>query len=672
MKELLLILLLSLWITTANSQVTSPESIAWNETTNSYIISDAATGKLVSMDKSGYYRDFTTGLNQPKGLTIDLLSIWVTDLRDIVEIDAETGDILNKYTIIGAGSLNDIVADDFGYLYITDTQNGRVYRFDQFTGDYLVFSKALIPSANGIYYDSFGGLIVVTFETNARIFAVDVEEGNVDLLMQTQLGQLDGITYDKNRDRYYISSWGSNSVYIFDPSFELPPELLKSNLNGPADIYFDSLSDTLIVPVMNSGQIVFIGFEDRKVEILGSQDACENSISTFYTTPDAGYTNQWSVTDGQIQGSSILDSISVLWGATGTGKVKLVQTNTQNQGKDSAEITITINPLPIVNILGNINVCENEIEIYIAQNKAGVSNKWTVENGTIIGNDDSDSIEIQWNTIPENEDSLTITGFVTLEQTNNTTNCSAESSQTVNISKKPRPNITGKLNVCQGDLETYFGEYIPDNSYEWQISGGSMLGDDKDTVVRIYLQEPGEAHLTLIQTNALGCIDTARTTIIIHPLPSRPAIIQNGSTLISSPAFAYQWLFEGNPIQGANQQSYMPVDSGAYKVEITDENGCKSISNEYIYNPTSVDDDNIINTMNIYPNPVSDKLYFGNLPKSISEIKIYSILCVVMLNISFTNDILINGIDISFLSKGLYYVEITNGQSKLFTKIIKE
>jgi hypothetical protein len=671
MKSFIIFLILIIAISVANAQLSAPESIVWNPLTNSYIISDAANGKLVSLDKNGIYRDFTTGLNQPKGLTFDYLSIWVTDLREIVEIDAENGVILNRYNIIGSGSLNDIVTDDFGYLYITDTQNGRVYRFDTYSSSYIIFSKGPVPSANGIFYDTFGGLIVVSSENNAKIYSIDIEEGNVELMMQTQLGLLDGITYDSKRDRFYISSWTSNSVYTFDPSFTETPQLLRSNLNGPADIYYDSLTDTLCIPVMNTGQIVFIGFEDRKVEILGSKSVCESSASIYKAESSVGYSNKWSVTGGQIQGNANLDSCIILWGTSGSGKVKLVQTNLQTQVKDSSEINITIQPLPVVNILGNQITCETNTYSYFAQNKNGLSKLWSVSGGEIIGGDNKDTVYVQWNSIPENIDSTTISAFVSLTQIDNTTGCSNSNYIKVNVSKKPRPVVNGKLNVCLGDVEIYHYKYNQDNSYEWQISGGTIIGNDKDTILRVQWNQEGQATLSLIEANQNGCNDTARINVNINPLPEKPTITQNGTTLVSSSALSYQWLFEGNPIQGANQQSYMPVDSGSYQVEIADENGCKSLSDVFVYNPTDVEESLNNFTIKLYPEIASDMIKLSIITEGKYDISIIDIL-----GNSVIEPITIQGhcdeqINVENLCTGIYFILIKSGNFQKVFKFIR-
>ncbi|MFH1051783.1 MAG: T9SS type A sorting domain-containing protein [bacterium] len=672
MKNGLLFVLFIIYSTGLYSQVTSPESIIWNELTGNYIISDVSTGKLVSMEKDGYFSDFTTGLSQPKGLYFDGFSIWVTDLREIVEIDAETGVIIEKHTIAGAGSLNDIVGDDMGYLYISDMQNNRIYRYDVFTGTAIVFSNGLLPSPNGIYYDILGGLIVVSFGQGGGIYSVDAEEGNVELLVQTGLGQLDGIAYDIKRDRYYISSWATNSVYIFDASFEETPQLLRSGLNGPADIFFDEESDTLIVPVMNAGQIVFIGFETEKITISGKDSVCENSTEIYRTESSGSKTNSWTVSGGEIQGSAEIDSIEVVWGMSGIGTVKIVQSDTETLTKDSAEISVNIFALPDVNILGSKVVCENNIEKYYASLQSGVTNKWTVEKGELIGEDTSDTITVNWETIPEEEDSSTVSGFVTLTRTNNITGCSNTSFEKVGISKKPNSYFTGSNKTCVLNTNYYYTRYEENTECYWMIEGGTLIGNNNDTMAVINWEEEGEAKLSLIKNNIFGCSDTTSIDILVHPSP-KPVITENNGTLYSTKAVDYQWYLNDIAIQDAIEQSYTPEQTGNYKVWITDENGCIGTSDEYYYEMTDVNDDLwSIKDIYLYPVPVKNILFISGNYDFVSEIKIYNLLGKIIYNKNLKIDDIKSGINLNCLPSGIYFMLVKTDNQLKSLRLIKE
>jgi hypothetical protein len=64
----------------------------------------------------------------------------------------------------------------------------------------------------------------------------------------------------------------------------------------------------------------------------------------------------------------------------------------------------------------------------------------------------------------------------------------------------------------------------------------------------------------------------------VHPIPAPPTITVRGDTLISSPAFAYQWFHEGTAIEGATERQLVRRLPGWFTVTITDSNGCAASS----------------------------------------------------------------------------------------------
>ncbi len=114
----------------------------------------------------------------------------------------------------------------------------------------------------------------------------------------------------------------------------------------------------------------------------------------------------------------------------------------------------------------------------------------------------------------------------------------------------------------------------------------------------------------VVSTNALGCLDTSLATIVnLNPLPE-PVITANGSTLITGTFTSYQWQHNGTNITGATQQDYtFNINSGAYTVLVTDSNGCSAVSAPFTagvgIQPSALD----INSIKIYPNPVTDILH---------------------------------------------------------------
>ncbi|MBW8051254.1 MAG: T9SS type A sorting domain-containing protein, partial [Cytophagales bacterium] len=133
----------------------------------------------------------------------------------------------------------------------------------------------------------------------------------------------------------------------------------------------------------------------------------------------------------------------------------------------------------------------------------------------------------------------------------------------------------------------------------------TICSGDSILLQGIYQTTPGTYYDTL--ASLCGSDSVISTTLIVNLLPAIPAITQNGDTLASSTANSYQWYYYDTLLIGANSQSYIPVKSGLYFVEITDTNGCTSISAAFSVTISSIKEDESIYGLKIYPNPNTGK-----------------------------------------------------------------
>jgi hypothetical protein len=74
------------------------------------------------------------------------------------------------------------------------------------------------------------------------------------------------------------------------------------------------------------------------------------------------------------------------------------------------------------------------------------------------------------------------------------------------------------------------------------------------------------------------------------------------------------------------------------------------------------------NSVQIFPNPTKDKIYFSNL-SSINRVCLYNNLGQLQLTKLYQNN---EGIDVSNLSKGMYFYTITTAQKSMSGKFVKE
>lgn len=136
-----------------------------------------------------------------------------------------------------------------------------------------------------------------------------------------------------------------------------------------------------------------------------------------------------------------------------------------------------------------------------------------------------------------------------------------ESSPAIGVSANP-------TEICKGTPTTLTG--FGALTYEWSpvIAISSNNGE-------IITANPSQTTTyTLTGISAAGCQSSTTITLVVNDLPDLPTIENLGGILSSTEALSYQWYLNDLPIEGANQQTYQPIQNGMYSVEVTNEAGC--------------------------------------------------------------------------------------------------
>jgi hypothetical protein len=200
---------------------------------------------------------WVSGLSSPKGLTIVGDTLYTADNTRVRGYRVSTGTAVLNLAVTGSAFLNDICSDGT-YLYVSDTQVNRIYRIDMATGSQSAWATTGLNSPNGLWVDAANNrLIVVSFRSNSPIQAVNLSTAQVTTIVTTAYSDLDGITRDQ-LGYYYISSWGTNRVYRYNPDFSGTATVASTGHNGPADIFYNTLTDTLAVPNMDGNSISLV------------------------------------------------------------------------------------------------------------------------------------------------------------------------------------------------------------------------------------------------------------------------------------------------------------------------------------------------------------------------------------------------------------------------------
>lgn len=253
-KTFTFLFLLGISLTGWSQAYNSPESIEFDYANNRWFIANNGGNNILARNSAtGALSIFVaTGFSGggPHGLEIVGDTLYACSGASIRAYNINTGAFIYSKAITGASFLNGITHDASGNLFITDYSANRIFRLNTNTRNFNTFVSSGLSSPNGIIYDQPNNRCVFVQWTGA-VKAVLLSDSTVSTLVaSTGLSSIDGITKD-GLGNYYLSSWSPTRITRYSSTFTSPTTVVSTGLSSPADIFYNTVTDTLGVP--NSG-----------------------------------------------------------------------------------------------------------------------------------------------------------------------------------------------------------------------------------------------------------------------------------------------------------------------------------------------------------------------------------------------------------------------------------
>ncbi|HLO81901.1 MAG TPA: PKD domain-containing protein, partial [Chitinophagaceae bacterium] len=228
--------------------------------------------------------------------------------------------------------------------------------------------------------------------------------------------------------------------------------------------------------------------------------------------------------------------------------------------KDSKTITVTVNPLPVIDITGNTVICFGGNTVLTAS--GGATYKWS--NGATTA-----SVNVN----------PAATTTYTVEVTT-AAGCKASKSVTVTVNDKPIVNISGKAEICAGEETTLTAS-----------GGASFVWSTGETTASITVKPAATTTYSVDVTSGANCQASKSIQVVVNPLPV-VSLTQNSAicygekiTLTASGGASYKWS------NGATTSSIevAPTETTSYSVEVSSSKGCSSVKSTTVtVNPLPV------------------------------------------------------------------------------------
>ena len=263
----------------------NPESVAYAPEQNVLFVSNV-NGKPTQKDQNGFISkvsssngsiielNWVSGLNAPKGIAIsnNKSTLYVSDITDLVEINIDNGKIMKRFNAPGSAFLNDVVSDNQGNIYVSDTVTNTIYKLDTNAKDgnntsslQAWLQSPQLNSPNGLHVDNSKNRLIVASlgdmsKPGGGIEVIDLKNKTIITLGKegttSPFGGLDGIESDTTEAHYYVTDNPAGKVYIVNADGTGYRTLIDLHTKGAADLGFIPSQSTIIIPLMQDNKLV--------------------------------------------------------------------------------------------------------------------------------------------------------------------------------------------------------------------------------------------------------------------------------------------------------------------------------------------------------------------------------------------------------------------------------
>ena len=216
----------------------------WEKDNNGFISKVSTSGKIIELK-------WVTGFSGPKGMAILNNQLFVADLDEVGIIDIDKGELVKKIKVEGASGLNDITPGGSNKLFISDSNEGKLYQY--YDGKISIFHDDTPGRPNGLYVDQ-GNLLVAFSQSN--VLASYKIESLEKTVIATEIGAGDGVTPTNDMNTYLVSDWQGEGFIINLKGEKKSLLKTKDQNKNTADIWFIKDQSLVLVPTFFDNRVV--------------------------------------------------------------------------------------------------------------------------------------------------------------------------------------------------------------------------------------------------------------------------------------------------------------------------------------------------------------------------------------------------------------------------------
>ena len=244
---------------------------------------------------------------------------------------------------------------------------------------------------------------------------------------------------------------------------------------------------------------------------ITSTAICNGSSISIGAASVTGSTYSWTSKPSGYTSTSSNPSVS----PSATTVYYVTETITATGCQKSDSVTITVNPLPAASHITSTAICNGSSISIGAASVTGSTYSWTSKPSGYTSTSSNPSVSPTANTVYYVTETITATG------------CNKSDSLTITVNPLPAPSINGVISKCFGTTGAYYTALDKGASYNWTLSGGSIISGSGTDSITIQWNTVGINNVKVVETSAMGCKDSVNTNITVNPNPKTNIIGKN-------------------------------------------------------------------------------------------------------------------------------------------------